>query len=160
MLNGLSRPATLDRGPRPLSEALERALRRQLRVQWVRVRALLGGDLGHAPTAESEPGVARVPVPSRGDGLAWVLEVGLMPGQQLSDDQWRAIHRAAGVWELAIELDRKGGALPRMLHVHHRVRDGAAPLIGSSPAMCSLRDRIERVAATDFTVLIEGGIVR
>jgi DNA-binding NtrC family response regulator len=34
--------------------------------------------------------------------------------------------------------------------------DGAAPLIGSTPAIRLLRDRIERVAATDFTVLIEG----
>lgn len=34
--------------------------------------------------------------------------------------------------------------------------DGAAPLIGSTPVMRALRDRIERVAATDFTVLIEG----
>jgi DNA-binding NtrC family response regulator len=34
--------------------------------------------------------------------------------------------------------------------------DGAAPLIGSTPAVRLLRDRIERVAATDFTVLIEG----
>jgi transcriptional regulator with PAS, ATPase and Fis domain len=36
------------------------------------------------------------------------------------------------------------------------VRDGAAPLIGSSGSMRGLRERIERVAATDFTVLIEG----
>ena len=35
-------------------------------------------------------------------------------------------------------------------------RDGAAPLIGSTPAMAGLRDRIERVASTDFTVLLEG----
>jgi len=35
-------------------------------------------------------------------------------------------------------------------------RDGAAPLIGSSAVMCAVRDRIERFAATDFTVLIEG----
>ena len=34
--------------------------------------------------------------------------------------------------------------------------DGAAPLIGSTAAMRDLRERIERVAATDFTVLIEG----
>ena len=34
--------------------------------------------------------------------------------------------------------------------------DGAAPLIGSSAAITAVRDRIERVAATDFTVLIEG----
>ena len=35
-------------------------------------------------------------------------------------------------------------------------RDGAAPLIGSSTIMRGVRERIERVAATDFTVLIEG----
>jgi DNA-binding NtrC family response regulator len=34
--------------------------------------------------------------------------------------------------------------------------DGAAPLIGSTPAMSALRERVERVASTDFTVLIEG----
>jgi DNA-binding NtrC family response regulator len=35
-------------------------------------------------------------------------------------------------------------------------RDGAAPLVGSSAVMRDVRDRIERVAVTDFTVLIEG----
>ena len=35
-------------------------------------------------------------------------------------------------------------------------RDGAAPLIGSSAVMRAVRDRVERVAATDFTVLIDG----
>jgi transcriptional regulator with PAS, ATPase and Fis domain len=35
-------------------------------------------------------------------------------------------------------------------------RDGAAPLIGSSAAMRAVRDRIERVAATDFVALIDG----
>lgn len=35
-------------------------------------------------------------------------------------------------------------------------RDGAAPLIGSTVAMAQLRSAIERVAATDFTVLLEG----
>lgn len=39
---------------------------------------------------------------------------------------------------------------------HRHAGDSAAPLIGSSVAMRALRARIERVAATDFTVLIEG----
>ncbi|MGE5198678.1 MAG: sigma-54 interaction domain-containing protein [Rhodospirillaceae bacterium] len=95
-------------------------------------------------------------MPTRGAGLDWSLDIGLMPGQALSDEHWKAIRRAIGLWELAAEFDRKGGALPRAPGSHHRVRDGAAPLIGSSPAMCRLRERIERVAATDFTVLIEG----
>jgi len=43
------------------------------------------------------------------------------------------------------------------LFQHHAMRrDGAAVLIGSSAVMRSVRERIERVAATDFTVLIDG----
>jgi DNA-binding NtrC family response regulator len=45
---------------------------------------------------------------------------------------------------------------PGMWRAHLRPED-SAPLVGSSPAMRALRARIERVAATDFTVLIEGG---
>ncbi len=150
------RPAGGGVGGRSLSEAIERALKRQLPAQWVRIRAVLGGVSRQAAGLDADSGIVRVPVPSRGDGLAWLFEVGLFPGQVLSDEQRRAIQRATGVWELATELDRKGGTLPRMLHAQGRVRDGAAPLIGSSPAMCSLRERIERVAATDFTALIEG----
>ena len=141
---------------RPLSEALESALRRQLGAQWVRIRA----QLGHQPQGFGKPvvdgGVVRVPVPVRGEGLGWMLEVGLMPGQVFTEVHWQAVRRAVGVWELASEFDRRGGSLPRLAHAHNRVRDGAAPLIGSSLAMCRLRERIERVAATDFTVLIEG----
>jgi transcriptional regulator with PAS, ATPase and Fis domain len=44
---------------------------------------------------------------------------------------------------------------PRFLMPRHP-RDGAAPLIGSSAVMRAVRDHIERVAPTDFTVLIEG----
>ncbi|HEY7442307.1 MAG TPA: sigma 54-interacting transcriptional regulator [Vicinamibacterales bacterium] len=42
-----------------------------------------------------------------------------------------------------------------MWRAHLRPED-SAPLVGSSPAMRALRARIDRVAATDFTVLIEG----
>jgi len=156
VVRNLSRPGSSDTGGRSLSEALERAVRRHVPVQWVRIRALLGSTPHAILVGEADPGVVRVHVPARGGGLAWVLEVGLLPGQSLSECQRRAIQRAAVVWELATQLDRKGGALPRMLHAHGRVRDGAAPLIGGSALMCALRQRIERVAATDFTVLIEG----
>ena len=38
----------------------------------------------------------------------------------------------------------------------HMRRDGAASLIGSSAVMQAVRERIERVAATDFVALIDG----
>ena len=156
VLRGMWRQSGAEGRSRPLSEALEGALRRQLGARWVRIRAQFGSQARLASAVETVPGVVRVPVPTRGEGLGWVLEIGLTPGQVLAEEHWQAIRRGVGIWELAAEFDRKGGAMPRLLHAQHHVRDGAAPLIGSSLEMCRLRERIERVAATDFTVLIEG----
>lgn len=68
-------------------------------------------------------------------------------------DAWTRHVLEAGthVAALVLELERAHGRFaPRP------ARDGAAPLIGSSAAIQRVRDRIERVAATDFTILIEG----
>jgi transcriptional regulator with PAS, ATPase and Fis domain len=69
-------------------------------------------------------------------------------------DGWtcQVLEMATHVAGLILEIDRAQG---RSLAGRNRV-DGAAPLIGSSAAIRAVRDRIERVAATDFTVLIEG----
>jgi transcriptional regulator with PAS, ATPase and Fis domain len=54
---------------------------------------------------------------------------------------------------MILELERATG---RLMNGARRQADGAAPLIGSSEAIRRVRERIERVAATDFTILIEG----
>ena len=61
----------------------------------------------------------------------------------------RLLTAAAELGGLVLEAARTRGT-PRP------APDGAAPLIGSTPVMASLRERVERVAATGFTVLIEG----
>jgi hypothetical protein len=61
----------------------------------------------------------------------------------------------AQVAGLLLEIERANGRWP--LACARSRTDGAAPLIGSSRAIRWVRDPIERVAATDFTVLIEGG---
>ncbi len=68
-------------------------------------------------------------------------------------DMWarHVLDASAQVAALLLELER----VQRLVPVR-RPRDGAAPLIGSSPAIQRVRERIERVAATDFTILIEG----
>ena len=48
------------------------------------------------------------------------------------------------------------GLPDRRMRASSSFRDGAAPLIGSSKGMRTVRERIELVALTDFTVLIEG----
>ena len=70
-------------------------------------------------------------------------------------DGWtcQILDSATHVAALLLEVERAQGRPP--LQARSRA-DGAAPLIGSSSAIRAVRDRIERVAATDFTVLIEG----
>lgn len=84
-----------------------------------------------------------------------VLDVVCDPGGRLDEWDVQVLQGAAGLAALALELDRArpAGALGP---VRRAPRDAAAPLIGSSPEMRALRDRIERIAGTDFTVLIEG----
>jgi hypothetical protein len=62
---------------------------------------------------------------------------------------------AAQVAGLLLELERANGRWP-LGGPSDRV-DGAAPLVGSSTAIRAVRARLEKVATTDFTVLIEGG---
>jgi transcriptional regulator with PAS, ATPase and Fis domain len=55
------------------------------------------------------------------------------------------------VASLLVQIEQASGRSNRP-----RRADGAAPLIGASAPIRLVRERIERVAATDFTVLIEG----
>ena len=89
-----------------------------------------------------------VPVPSRGD-LA--LEVKVDPSFALDAWDRQALRQAARVVGLLITFRNHAAAPPP-----GQPPDPAAPLIGSSGTMRRLRQQIERVAGTDFTVLIEG----
>ncbi len=77
--------------------------------------------------------------------------------EDCTPDAWdlQALQSAAHLAPLVLEADRA-----RLLSAFgsgaRRRPDGAAPLIGSSGVMQTLRERIERVASTDFTALIEG----
>jgi transcriptional regulator with PAS, ATPase and Fis domain len=76
------------------------------------------------------------------------------PGHPVDDRARMLIAAAAQVAGLLVEIERVGGRWP--LPPARARADGAAPLIGSSLEIRTVRDRIEKVAATDFTVLIEG----
>jgi transcriptional regulator of acetoin/glycerol metabolism len=73
-------------------------------------------------------------------------------------DNWscQVIEAATHLAAMILELERATGRL--LTGSARRPPDGAAPLIGSSEAIRRVRERIERVAATDFTILIEGAI--
>ena len=92
-------------------------------------------------------------VPVKEPGRQVMLEAAF--DSRLGPDAWtcQLLEAAAHLVSLLMEAERLANT-PAQLTPGER--DGAAPLIGSSEVMRALRDRVERVASTDFTVLIEG----
>ena len=92
-------------------------------------------------------------VPVREEGRQVMLEASFDSGDRPDDWTCQLLEASASVAGLLLETERLANT-PTPLTTAER--DGAAPLIGSSDVMRLLRDRIERVANTSFTVLIEG----
>ena len=143
LLTAVTSGLMLAREPRTARERFEQELRTLARARSVSLR--------DEPLA-NPPGLC-VDVPAFGSETRACLEVAFDPGRV--PDAWthQLLEAAAHVAALLLEVERA--------HVRYafppRVRpDAAAPLIGSSRPMKVLRERIERVAATDFTILIEG----
>lgn len=135
----------------PLSRVVERAVRRRLGALWVSIRPHAEAE---APTPqEADAAVIRIAIPLRPGARRLDLALLPDPDRSLSSDDRRYAERAALVYAIVAEADVRERAA---MLCDGRVRDGAAPLIGHSPAMHALRERIARVASTDFTVLIEG----
>jgi len=135
--------------------AIEAMMCRRLSARWVRLR------IGHAASWTREdwaetPGILRVPAPVGPINPAFQLEVALHEGQVLTEHQHRLLDRAVALCAMVAEVEHQGPGCRPGPPSTTQVRDGAAPLIGGSGPMRRLRERIERVAATDFTVLIEG----
>ncbi len=77
-------------------------------------------------------------------------------GRQLDDWDMQILALSSQIGALVLEIENLKVA-PSLAPARAPVDpDGAAPLIGSTPVMQRLRQTIERVAASDFTVLIEG----
>lgn len=96
-------------------------------------------------------------VPGNDPSMPGILEATFEPGSRLGEWDFQMLGVAAHVGALVLEIERGRTDLARAgLLTAQLKRDGAAPIIGSTPAMQMLRLAIERIAATDFTVLLEG----
>ena len=134
--------------PRAARERLEEELRVALQARSVRLR----DDSAQAVSPPPDAVCFDVPA-SAGDSHAR-LEVIFDKPRPLDDWTCQLIEAATHLSSMVLELERAVGR-GRFASLN-RSTDGAAPLIGSSEAIRRVRERIERVAATDFTVLIEG----
>jgi DNA-binding NtrC family response regulator len=97
-------------------------------------------------------------VPGSDPTTRGLLEATFDPGCRLGDWDFQMLGTATHVGALVLEIERSWTQLARagLLNGHRTRRDGAAPIIGSTDVMRALRATIERLAATDFTVLLEG----
>ena len=151
VLEALAHAITLPPEEHSLPGLFERELRRVLSVRAVRLREVPARYQARlvTPTRTSESLVLNVLTSE--PGRQAVLEAAFDPGTHMDDWNVDLLKAAAHLGALVLEAER------------HRARvgssrrfDGAAPLIGSTSVMHDLRDRVERVAVTDFTLLIEG----
>lgn len=141
----LPRSATVA-GRAGLEEAFLVAVRRLVRVHGARMTSTPPGSV---PVHKQ---LLRCPVPVPGDPEL-CLEIDLGPHGVIDAWDRQLLRDAARVFGLALS-PRRQTVQP---DADQRTEaDPAAPVIGSSACMRALRDSVERVAATDFTVLVEG----
>jgi transcriptional regulator with PAS, ATPase and Fis domain len=156
LLGALAEHLRAGREAPSLTACFEAALRETLRAQSVRVRenpAPGAADAG----SPSEPGrQIATEVPTRRGARRVVIETTL--DSALALDSWdrQVLQSAAQVAALVVEIDQLRATPRRPLGVVRRPEPGMPPIIGSSAAVMTLRENIDRVAATDFTVLIQG----
>lgn len=129
-----------------LEGVLEAGLARALGADWLRA-VRHGAAAGRLPA----PRTARVRAGGPAAGQEVFFELAL-PDRHLDAWDEQMLETAAHLLTLALAADRQ----PVVRQAPARSGSGAAPLIGSSGLMRTVRDRIERVAVSDFTVLIQG----
>jgi transcriptional regulator with PAS, ATPase and Fis domain len=84
-----------------------------------------------------------------------VLEATSHPHRRFDDWDVELLTAAGHLASLVLEIERHPQTAGTTT-AGDAPRDGAAPFIGSTPVMRALRHKIEKVAATDFTILIQG----
>ena len=136
--------------------AFETALGRIVPVRSVHLRE--NGNRWGGRAATHSPESVTLEVPGADAESQGLLEVAFDSDCRLGDWDFQMLGTAANLGALVLEIERSRTQLARagLLNPNRVRRDGAAPLIGSTTVMCGLRAAIERVAATDFTILLEG----
>jgi DNA-binding NtrC family response regulator len=157
LLTTLTRALNRHGNATSMRSAFEEMLRRAVPVRSVQLH---GTGTGWKTRSEVTPGTKTIAfeVPGADPASHGVLEVTFDPGSHPSEWDLQVLGLATHLGALVLEIDRSRTRPARagLLNGTRPKRDGTAPIIGSTPAIRALRDTIERVAATDFTVLLEG----
>ena len=135
---------------RDLAGVFEREVERLLSMRAVRLREIPARYQARLVTPTRTADSVVLGVPTADPRTQAVLEASCEPDRALDESDYQVLTSIAQLGGLVLEAARARSA------VRHRQDDGAAPLIGSTRVMQDLRTRIERVAETDFAIMIEG----
>jgi transcriptional regulator with PAS, ATPase and Fis domain len=145
LLSAVTGGLSVARDPALMRGRFEEELRTLVRARTVMLR--------DDPSTPAHPGAVCLEIPAPPPHHRARLEAVFEPSRLLDGWTCQVLEMATHIAALMLEIERAYGRAVASARVRP---DGAAPLIGSSHAIRQVRDRIERVAATDFTVLIEG----
>jgi DNA-binding NtrC family response regulator len=140
--------------------AFEQMTRRLVPVRTIHLREVTGRGSGRPDSSGGTESIA-LDVPGSDPSIKNVLEASFDPACRLGEWDFQMLGLAAHVAALVLEIERSRLQLVRAgLLEEGRLRRDSTPkpvtLVGSTPPMQALRANIDRVAATDFTVLLEG----
>lgn len=139
---------------RALRDAFEAAVPSWLAMRSVRLRDA-GNVLPPRPGGERHMGdPVAVEVPGQETGRRMVLEAAVAEPGLISSARFEMLTTAAALGALVIEADRSRRARPVARSAGSTLP--AVHLLGETEVMQRLKERLARVAPTDFTVLIEG----
>lgn len=143
LVGAVARGLATGREAGQLRERFEEELRHLVRARSIAVRD---------EPEPAAPDVMCFDIPASASHTRARIEAVFDPARMLDGWTCQVLDAATQLAGLLLEVERAQGRPP--LAARNRA-DGAAPLIGSSAAIREVRERIERVAATDFCVLIE-----
>ncbi len=149
LLSSLARSLRQQRDPEVIRKVFEHGIRHLLPFRRAELREAAG-----PPSPRAGPDVLSVEVPTSDSHRSVILNAQVEAGSRLGDWDQQVLVNLVHLGALVAEIEHLARGRAQSLQPGRG--DGAAPLIGSSAVMCALRERIERVAATDFCVLIEG----
>ena len=137
-------------GDRDLVSVFEQEVRDLLSMRAVRLREIPARCQARLVTPTRTIDSVVLGVPTGNPHVQAVLEARCLPDRTLEDRDVEVLVAAAHLGGLVLEAARVRS--PVLL----RQADRPMPMIGSTRVMQAVRERIDRVALTDFTVLIEG----
>jgi transcriptional regulator with PAS, ATPase and Fis domain len=146
LIAALTSALPMTREPRALRQRFEEELRDRVRARSIGLR-----DSTSSATAPA--GALTIDVIA---GAFTLGAIDVVFEEATTIDEWdlQMLEAARQIAVLVLLLERAQRA--GFCAVARSRPDGAAPIIGSSAGMRAVRERMERVALTDFTVLIEG----